>query len=164
MSLTTIQSINAEIKLLEEQKKLVEKRDAEVPQAVAVLQRYASVLTPAQRRKVAKILGDAVDTGAPAKASASADPKRPRKKIGRVLPKYRLPTGETWTGRGRTPTAFVAWEKGAEGKAWRKANEGMRFPAIADAAAKKRAKAASSKSPKTAAKKVAKKSKKAAVK
>lgn len=42
-----LESLNAEIKQLEAQKKLVEKRDGEVPKALAVLQRYAKVLTPA---------------------------------------------------------------------------------------------------------------------
>ncbi|EMT5436510.1 histone-like nucleoid-structuring protein, partial [Stenotrophomonas maltophilia] len=53
MAFTTLQSINAEIKQLEAQKRLVEKRDGEVPKAIAVLQKYAKVLSPAQRRQVA---------------------------------------------------------------------------------------------------------------
>lgn len=153
MTLTTLQSIDAEIKQLEAQKKLVEKRDSEVPKAIEILQRYAKVLTPAQRRKLAKISGS--ELGAEA-AKAPARTSRARKG-GRVAPKYRLPTGETWTGRGRTPVAFVAWEKGAEGKAWRKANEGGRFPAIDGAPAKPSARTASTKASRGAAGKTAKK-------
>ncbi|QWP77533.1 H-NS histone family protein [Lysobacter sp. K5869] len=158
MALTTLQSIDAEIKQLEAQKKLVEKRDSEVPKAIEVLQRYAKVLTPAQRRKLAKISGSELDADA-VKAPARASRAR---KIGKVAPKYRLPTGETWTGRGRTPVAFVAWEKGAEGKAWRKANDGGRFPAIGGASSKTPASAASTKASRGATKKTGKKATKKA--
>lgn len=127
MALTTLKSLNAEIKQLEAQKKLVEKRDGEVPKALAVLQRYAKVLTPAQRRQVAKIIGETVD--APSGRTA-ATPKGPLKgrKLGSVAPKYKLPTGETWTGRGLSPKAFSAWAKSAAGKAWAKANPDAKFP------------------------------------
>lgn len=158
MALTTLQSIDAEIKQLEAQKKLVEKRDSEVPKAIEVLQRYAKVLTPAQRRKLAKISGSELGVEA-AKAPARAARAR---KIGRVAPKYRLPTGETWTGRGRTPVAFAAWEKGAEGKAWRKTNEGGRFPAIDGTSVKASASIASTKASRGAAKKTGKKAAKKA--
>lgn len=36
-------------------------------------------------------------------------------------PKFQLPTGEVWSGRGRPPVAFVAWKK---------ANPDHEFPAI----------------------------------
>ncbi|ALN60832.1 virulence regulator [Lysobacter enzymogenes] len=157
MALTTLQSIDAEIKQLEAQKKLVEKRDSEVPKAIEVLQRYAKVLTPAQRRKLAKISGSGLDADAKAPARASR-----ARKIGKVAPKYRLPTGETWTGRGRTPIAFVAWETGAEGKAWRKTNKGGRFPAIDGASAKTPTSAVSTKASRGAAKKIGKKAAKKA--
>lgn len=103
MALTTLKSLNAEIKSLEAQKKLVEKRDGEVPKALAVLQRYAKVLTPAQRRQVAKIIGE----------TAEAPSGR---------------TGETWTGRGLSPKVFTAWAKSAEGRAWVKAHPESKFP------------------------------------
>lgn len=130
MALTTLRSLDAEIKQLEAQKKLVEKRDGEVPQALAVLQKYAKVLTPAQRRQIAKIVGGVVDTDVaasvgvvkPAKSSAKG------RTLGKVAPKYRLPTGEAWTGRGLAPKVFVAWHKSAEGKAWRAANQGEKYP------------------------------------
>jgi DNA-binding protein H-NS len=132
LALTTLKSLNAEIKQLEAQKKLVEKRDGEVPKALAVLQRYSKVLTPAQRRQVAKIIGETVD--APFRRTATT-PKVPLKgrKLGSVAPKYRLPTGETWTGRGQSPKVFTAWLKSAEGRAWVKANPGAKFPAAGGA-------------------------------
>lgn len=147
MAFTTLKSLNAEIKQLEAQKRLVEKRDSEVPKALAVLQRYAKVLTPAQRRQVGKIIGEAVE--APSRRTA-ATPKGPMKgrKLGSVAPKYRLPTGETWTGRGLSPNVFTAWAKSGEGRAWIKAHPESKFPPAegsvksASKPAKKAAKAA----------------------
>lgn len=127
MALTTLKSLNAEIKQLEAQKKLVEKRDGEVPKALAVLQRYANVLTPAQRRQVGKIIGETVEVPSGRTTTASNGPLKGRK-LGSVAPKFRLPTGETWTGRGLSPKVFSAWAKSAAGKTWAKANPGAKFP------------------------------------
>lgn len=147
MALTTLKSLNAEIKQLEAQKKLVEKRDGEVPKALAVLQRYAKVLSPAQRRQVAKIAGETVEVQS---RRTAATPKGSLKgrKLGSVAPKYRLPSGETWTGRGLSPKVFTAWAKSGEGRAWAKAHPDAKFPAAegsvksASKPAKKAAKAA----------------------
>lgn len=127
MALTTLKSLNAEIRQLEGQKKLVEKRDGEVPKALAVLQRYAKVLTPAQRRQIAKIVGESVEARS-ARAPRVSKSSLKGRKLGAVAPKYRLPTGETWTGRGLSPKAFSAWAKSAAGKAWAKANPDAKFP------------------------------------
>lgn len=151
MGLTTLQSIDAEIKQLEAQRKLIEKRDGEVPKALAVLQKYAKVLSPAQRRQVAKLIGETLDEK-PARASKAAPAARKGRKLGKVAPKYRLPTGETWAGRGLTPKAFAAWAKSAEGKAWAQANPGSKFPPASGA----------TKTPAKATEKVAKGAKKAA--
>ncbi|WP_313318608.1 H-NS family nucleoid-associated regulatory protein [Stenotrophomonas sp.] len=132
-------------------KKLVEKRDGEVPKALAVLQRYAKVLSPAQRRQVAKLIGESIDTQ-PARAPKATTGSLKGRKLGKVAPKYRLPSGETWAGRGLTPKAFSAWAKSADGKAWAKANPGAKFPA---------ANGAVTKSPTKAVKKVTKAVKKA---
>lgn len=130
VALTTLKSLDAEIKLLEAQKKLVEKRDGEVPKALAVLQRYAKVLTLAQRRQVARIIGE-IGEVAPAGGVKAARKSLKGRSLGKVAPKFQLPTGETWSGRGLTPKVFAAWAKSAEGKAWPVANEGERFPAAA---------------------------------
>jgi len=141
LALTTLQSINAEIKQLEAQRKLVEKRDGEVPKALAVLQKYAKVLSPAQRRQVAKLIGEPIDTQPARAPNVGTGPLKGRK-LGKVAAKYRLPSGETWAGRGLTPKAFIAWAKSAEGKAWAKANPGDKFPPAAGAVTKSSAKAA----------------------
>ena len=153
VGLTTLQSIDAEIKQLEAQRKLVEKRDGEVPKALAVLQKFAKVLSPAQRRQVAKLIRETLDDN-PARAPKTAPASRKGRKLGKVAPKYRLPTGETWAGRGLTPKAFAAWAKSAEGKAWAQANPGSKFPHASGA----------TKAPAKAAKKVAKKTDKKAAK
>lgn len=130
MSHATVKSLNAEIKLLQAQKALVEKRDGEVPKALAVLRKYSAVLTPAQRRQVAALIDVPLSQTMHAKEKASEGPLKGRK-LGKVAPKYRLPSGETWTGRGLAPKVFTAWAKSAEGKAWIAANAGERFPAAA---------------------------------
>jgi len=135
MAFTTLKSLDAEIKQLEAQKKLVEKRDGEVPKALEVLQTYAKVLTPAQRRQVAKLLGESIDAKAERAPKAATGALKGRK-LGKVAPKYRLPGGETWAGRGLTPTSFAAWAKSADGKAWAKANPGAKFPAANGAVTK----------------------------
>lgn len=139
MGLTTLQSINAEIKQLEAQKKLVEKRDGEVPKALAILRRYAKVLSPAQRRQVARLIGEATD--AKATRAKAVTGTREGRKLGKVAPKYRLPSGESWAGRGLTPKTFTAWAKSAEGKAWAQANPGAKFPPASGTVKKAPAKA-----------------------
>jgi len=167
VALTTLKSLDAEIKQLEAQKRLVEKRDGEVPQALAVLQKYSKVLTLAQRRQIAKIVGGVgeADAALPARAAKPATSSAKGRSLGKVAPKYRLPTGETWTGRGLAPKVFVAWQKSAEGKAWRAANQGEKFPpadltkpsAKAGKVALKKASKVGAKSLKAPAKKGAKK-------
>jgi len=127
LALTTLQSISAEIKQLEAQKKLVEKRDGEVPKALAVLQKYAKVLSPVQRRQVAKLIGESIGAK-PVRAPKAATGPLKGRKLGKVAAKYRLPSGETWAGRGLAPKAFTAWAKSAEGKTWSKANPNAKFP------------------------------------
>lgn len=45
-----------------------------------------------------------------------------------VVAKFELPTGATWAGRGKMPTAFLDWDASEEGKAWHKANPKQRYP------------------------------------
>lgn len=163
MALTTLKSLDAEIRQLEAQKKLVEKRDGEVPKALAVLQRYANVLTPAQRRQVAKILGETVKVPSGRTTTASKGPLKGRK-LGSVAPKYQLPTGETWTGRGLSPKVFIAWAKSAEGRAWVKAHPDAKFPAAASTGSSGAKPAKKVRSAKKAVKKVSKTAKRASPK
>jgi DNA-binding protein H-NS len=164
LAFTTLKSLNAEIKQLEAQKRLVEERDGEVPKALAVLQRYAKVLTPVQRRQIERIIGETVKATFSRAAAPARGPLKGRK-LGSVAPKYRLPTGETWTGRGLSPKVFSAWAKSAEGRAWSKANPGFKFPP-ADGSRKPATKPAkkTAKSAKKVLKKVSKTAKRASPK
>jgi DNA-binding protein H-NS len=46
-----------------------------------------------------------------------------------VQPKYWLPhTGETWSGRGRPPRAFSAWEGTASHREWKAKHPDEKFP------------------------------------
>lgn len=144
MADTTIQSLNAQIRQLEARKKLVAKRDSEMPKALAVLAKYASVLTPAQRNKVARIIGDTVST--PAKASKQGRP------AAKAAAKFQLPSGETWSGRGRPKKEFSEWAASEEGIAWAQANPGSTFPpATGGTTARKTTKKAAKKASKKAA-------------
>ncbi|MGJ4727699.1 H-NS family nucleoid-associated regulatory protein [Luteimonas sp. SDU101] len=141
----TSKAIDAEIRRLEARKGLLAKRDSEVPGAIEVLSRYADVLSPVQLRRIAKIAGQGQDQ-APAKKATKKS-----KTAGSVIPpKYQIPTGEKWSGRGHPPREFKAWSATADGKAWRKANPDQKFPLIAGAAAKKTTKKATKKAAKKA--------------
>lgn len=120
---TTTREIDLQIRRLEEQKKLIAERDSVIPAAIETLAKFAAVLTPAQRRKVAGLVAD---DGVPA---AKATKKATKKRAGaKVPPKYRLPTGEEWTGRGRTPKAFVSWPRTKAGREWARENPGEKYP------------------------------------
>lgn len=97
MTLITLKSLNAEIKQLEAQKELVEKRDGEVPKALVVLQKYAKILSPAQRRQAAKLIGETIDAKPLRALKDAAGSRKGRKgrKAGKVAPKYLLPSRET---------------------------------------------------------------------
>lgn len=156
----TIEEAEAKIKFYEEQKELIAKRDTDIPAMLETLTNYSKVLTTAQRRRIAKIIGAQLedDPSAPAKKATKKAAKK-----GTVAPKFRLPSGDEWSGRGLTPNTFKAWEKTAEGKAWQAANPDEKFPLIdgqsapAKKAAKKTTKKATKKRAKKAARKVAKK-------
>lgn len=46
-----------------------------------------------------------------------------------VQPKYWLPhTGETWSGRGRPPRSFTAWEGSVSHREWKAKHPNEKFP------------------------------------
>ena len=143
MSFETVESINAHIKELEKQKKLIELRDEQVDKVLAVLNHFASVLTPEQRRKIVKAAGATKSVAAPttkragkttATKTVAKKAARKGRKLGKVAPRYQIPGGLTWTGRGMTPNAFAAWSSTAAGKAWHKANPDEKYPGVEGAA------------------------------
>lgn len=55
--------------------------------------------------------------------------KGPLSSTGEVVAKYWIPhSGETWSGRGRTPRAFKAWEGTSSYKEWKANHPDKRFP------------------------------------
>lgn len=113
-------------KLLEELKKLEqqerEERKSEADSAysniLGLLEEFGSFFELKQRNEIVR--------------QAGGSKKVTNNNTGRqeVLPKYELPSGDTWTGRGRTPNAFVAWAESEAGKKWLEANPDQKWPPI----------------------------------
>ena len=58
-------------------------------------------------------------------------PRQPRQAAAKaeVQPKYWLPhTGETWSGRGRPPRSFTAWEGTVSHREWKAKHPNEKFP------------------------------------
>lgn len=121
---TTSREIDMQIRRLQERKALIAERDSAVQPAIETLIKYADVLTPAQRRKVARLVADdGIQQAMPNRAK-----KAPKKAAAKVAPKYQLPTGELWSGRGRMPNAFATWARSRAGRSWAKENPDAKFP------------------------------------
>lgn len=85
---------------------------------VALLEKHREDFTAKQKREIAGILGAG---GAPKTTGAAST---------QALPKYRLPhNGETWSGRGRMPKAFAAWQGTVAYTEWKAQHPGLKFPA-----------------------------------
>jgi len=128
--MTNLSSIAAaKAKLAEELRKL-EEQEAELRQQQAsdafaevmkLLHDYAPHFGAKQKSEIAAVI------------SAGETRARHEAKPGKreVAPKYWLPhNGETWTGRGRTPRAFVAWEGTAAYREWKANHPDEKFPAF----------------------------------
>ncbi|MFT4196416.1 MAG: H-NS family nucleoid-associated regulatory protein [Pseudoxanthomonas sp.] len=112
-----------ELRKLEEQE--VQLRQQQASQAfgdvVRLLNDFGSLFSAKQRAEIAALAG-AEDK--PVRAPAARG-KAKRE----VAPKYWLPhSGETWTGRGRTPKAFAAWEGTAAYNEWKSRHPDEKFP------------------------------------
>lgn len=89
-------------------------------QIIALLADHAAQFDAKQRAEIA----GKVISGAGAKKSATSI--KPKKE---VAPKYWLPhSQETWSGRGRPPKAFAAWEGTAAYNDWKKNHPDEKFP------------------------------------
>ena len=130
MSKPTFDSIaSAKAKLAEELKKL-EAQEANLLEEEAsnaflqvsdLLSRFGQHFTAKQKADIAAQVG-----------GSSSGPGRPKKTTGskkEIAPKYWLPhTQETWSGRGRAPRAFAAWEGTAAYKEWKAKHPDEKFP------------------------------------
>jgi len=132
MSKPTLDSIaSAKAKLAEELRKL-EEQEAKLIEDEAsdaflqisdLLSRYGQHLTSKQKADIANQVGTSSNGPGRSKKSAGTGTRK------EVAPKYWLPhTQETWTGRGRTPRAFAAWEGSAAYKEWKAKHPDEKFP------------------------------------
>jgi DNA-binding protein H-NS len=109
-----------ELRLLEEQETQLRKEEAAdaFAQVLDLLSRFAQHFNSAQKAEIAAL----VVSGA-AKSKKSPPDKTP------VAPKYWLPhSGETWSGRGRPPKAFTAWEGTVAHREWKANHPNEKFP------------------------------------
>lgn len=130
MSKKTLESItSAKAKIEEELRKLEEQEAAlrqeqaaaAVAEIVGLLSQYSEYFTPKQKAELAVAIGASSPGRGPKAASTQAKKE--------VAPKYWLPhTHETWSGRGRPPRAFTAWEGTAAYKQWKASHPNEKFP------------------------------------
>lgn len=106
------------------------------PEVMATLNDYAKHFSESQKRRIVASLGLDDVAVAPAKRGAkSAAAGRGKGSAGTVAPKFMLPDGTTWAGRGVVHKAFAAWGRSAEGRQWRKDNPGQKWPSNPNAPA-----------------------------
>ncbi|WP_058361396.1 H-NS family nucleoid-associated regulatory protein [Xanthomonas translucens] len=130
MSKNTLESITSAKAKLEEELRKLEEQEATLRQEQAaaalteitsLLSQYGEHFTPKQKAELAVAIG-ASSRGRGRKAAPAQVKKE-------VTPKYWLPhTQETWSGRGRTPLAFKAWEGTAAYKQWKASHPDEKFP------------------------------------
>jgi len=106
-------------KLEEQESELLGQQTTEAfEQITSLLKSFSDQFNSRQKAEIAAF----VIAGAKAKKTATG-PKQ------EVAAKYWLPhTGETWTGRGRPPRAFAAWEGTAAYTDWKKNHPNEKFP------------------------------------
>ena len=127
MSKPTLDSIASAKAKLEEELRKLQDQEAQLRQqqsadafaeVASLLSSYGEHFTAKQKAELVAALG-------------AGRPVQPKKaKTGKeVAAKYWLPhSGETWTGRGRAPKAFAAWEGTAAYREWKAAHPQEKFP------------------------------------
>jgi DNA-binding protein H-NS len=126
-SLATISSakskIQEELRKLEEQEAALRQEQAAsaVAEITRLLSQYSEYFTSTQKAELAVAIG----ASSPGRGRKAA-PTQAKKE---VAPKYWLPyTHETWSGRGRPPRAFKAWEGTAAYNQWKANHPDEKFP------------------------------------
>lgn len=91
-----------------------------------LLSAYFEDFSPAQQRRIREAIGASARPTPPKQAKVPKAPKAPKENL---PPRFWLPfSGETWSGRGRPPAAFLAWEGTVAHTEWKKRHPGERFP------------------------------------
>ena len=127
MTKPTLDSIATAKAKLEEELRKLEEQEVQLRQqqsadayseVMSLLTQYGALFTAKQKAEIVTAVG----ASSPAKPRKAAVTKE-------VAPKYWLPhSGETWTGRGRPPRAFTAWEGTAAYKEWKARHPNEKFP------------------------------------
>ena len=111
-----------EIRALEQQEEALRKEQAAdaFTQVMSVLHLFGQHFDSAQKAQIA------------AQVTAGAKPpKKTAAQKAELPPKYWLPhTGETWSGRGRPPRSFTAWEGTVSHKEWKARHPKEKFPKV----------------------------------
>lgn len=94
-----------------------------------LLTAYFEHFSPAQQRRIREAIGANARAKPPGQAKVPKAPKAPKAQKEALTPRFWLPfSGETWSGRGRPPAAFLAWEGTVAHTEWKKHHPGERFP------------------------------------
>ncbi|MBO9883553.1 H-NS family nucleoid-associated regulatory protein [Xanthomonas sp. D-109] len=127
MSKKSLESITSAKAKLEEELRKLEEQEAQLRQdqateafteVVKLLGEFAEYFNAKQRSEIAGFV-----------INGAARPKKAATSKKEVAPKYWLPhTQETWSGRGRTPLAFKAWEGTSAYQEWKKNHPDEKFP------------------------------------
>ncbi|MFY0186046.1 H-NS family nucleoid-associated regulatory protein [Stenotrophomonas rhizophila] len=93
---------------------------------ISLLETSFSDFSPTQQQHIRQMVGQKTSLSAPGKLRAQSRPVP-----NEAPPRFWLPfSGETWSGRGRPPKAFLAWEGTVAHSDWKKHHPGERFPAF----------------------------------
>lgn len=98
-------------------------------EVVALLESSAEFFTPKQRNTIASMVGGVAAGNAGSVSGTKVKKSKAEGSGSSKEYKYQLDTGETWTGLKRRKDAFKNWDESAEGRAWKAANPGQRYPA-----------------------------------
>lgn len=94
----------------------------EISSAITTLTSYSQYVSAEHKKEIADLLG----LGVGAKRAKGASTKGSGVKL---PPKFQIPNGDKWVGRGALSKSFKEWAESAEGKKWRKDNPGQDWPA-----------------------------------
>lgn len=118
--------VSAKAKLAEELRQLEQQEEdlrreqsaGAFSKVIELLSEFGSQFDTKQKAEIAALVAPK------AKAAKKAAPAKVE-----VQPKYWLPhSGETWSGRGRPPRAFTAWEGTASHREWKAKHPNEKFP------------------------------------
>lgn len=92
----------------------------------SLLEASFSDFSPAQQQHIRQMVGQKTSLSSPGQLRTN-----PKPVANEAPPRFWLPfSGETWSGRGRPPKAFVAWEGTVAHSDWKKNHPNERFPAF----------------------------------